>query len=70
MFTSGQYFYGIDTIKIITNRLKNIANLASHWLEADCDVPDWCSGADIDHSSTVDFVDFALLGGCFIEIVK
>jgi len=70
MFTSGQYFYGIDIIKITTNSLNHIVNLASHWLEAGCDIPDWCSGADIDHSSIVNFVDFALFDGCCIEVVK
>ena len=65
-----RYFYGTDTIRIITSNLKYLAAFASHWLEADCRPPDWCRGADVDHSSVVDFVDFALFDGCCIEVVK
>jgi len=68
--TSGQYFYGTDTIRIITNNLKYLAVLSSHWLEAGCSVPDWCGGADIDRNSVVDFVDFVLFDGCCIEVVN
>jgi len=69
-FVSGQYFYGTDTIKIITNNLQFLAVFASHWLESDCGAPDWCGGTDLDHSSTVDFADFALFDGCCIEVIK
>jgi hypothetical protein len=70
LLTSGQYFYGTDTIRIITNNLQFVAALASHWLEADCGQPDWCNGLDIDQSTTVDFVDFAMFEGCYIEVVE
>jgi hypothetical protein len=70
MFTSGQYFYGIDIIKITVNSLKHLAVLSSHWLEVDCGPPDWCDGGDVDQDSVVNFVDFALLDRCSIEVVK
>jgi len=68
--TSGQQFYGTDTIKITTNHLKYLATLASHWLAGDCGKPDWCSGLDLDQDSAVDFVDYALFDGCCIEVIK
>jgi PKD repeat protein len=46
------------------DRSVNILDLAvfcSHWLEQDCNDPNWCEGADINHSNTVNFTDFALL---------
>ena len=61
-FTSGQYFYGIDTIKIIDNSLEYLGFLSSHWLEGGCTAPDWCEGADIDQDSEVNFNDFAFMG--------
>jgi len=68
-FGSGQYFYGTDTIKIITNNLKYLGVLASHWLEQDCGKPAWCDGLDVDQDSVVNFVDFAMFDGCCIEII-
>jgi len=65
-----RYFYGTDTIRIITSNLKYLAVLASHWLEGGCGVPDWCGGVDLDRNSVVDFVDFVLLDGCCIEVIK
>ena len=70
LLTSGRYFYGSDTIRIITSNLKYLAVLASHWLEGGCGVPDWCGGVDLDRNSVVDFVDFVLLDGCCIEVIK
>ena len=69
LLTSGQSFYGTDTIRIISNKLAYIAVVASHWLETGCGQPGWCDGFDLDQNSTVDFVDFALLEGCCIEII-
>jgi len=68
--TSGQQFYGTDTIKITTNTFEYLAVLASHWLEAECGKPDWCGGADLDHDSIVNFRDFVLFDGCCIEVIK
>ena len=68
--TTGQYFYGTDTIRIKTNNLECLAVLTSYWLEAGCGEPDWCGGADLDQSSVVNFIDFALFDGCCIEVVK
>jgi hypothetical protein len=67
---SGQYFYGTDTVKVINNNLRYLAIFASHWLEADCGAPRWCSGLDIDRSSTVNFVDYAMHDGCLIEVIE
>ncbi|MHC4455656.1 MAG: right-handed parallel beta-helix repeat-containing protein [Planctomycetota bacterium] len=61
MFTAGYYFCGTDTIKIINKNLEYLATLASYWLNENCRKPDWCGGLDVDHSSSVDFVDFAII---------
>ncbi|MHC4721149.1 MAG: S8 family serine peptidase [Planctomycetota bacterium] len=68
LLTSGQYFYGTDTIRITIHGLQHVAVLASYWLESDCDVPDWCGDSDLNQDSVVNFVDFSLLNGCCIEI--
>ena len=68
--TSGQYFYGTDTIRIITNKLGYVVDLASYWLQADCGPPDWCGGLDVDQDSVVDWLDFAMSDGCCIEIIR
>jgi hypothetical protein len=68
--TSGQQFYGTDTIKITSNYLKYLGTLASRWLEAGCGKPDWCNGLDLDQDSEVDFADYALFDACCIEVVK
>jgi hypothetical protein len=69
-FTSGQQFYGTDTIKITHDYFEYLEVLTAHWLEEECDKPDWCEGADLDQDSVVNFVDFALFDGCCIEVVK
>jgi hypothetical protein len=69
LFTTGQKFYGTETIKITKNYLKYLVDLAYYWLAADCGKPDWCGGVDLDGNSRVDFVDFALFDGCCIEVV-
>ncbi len=68
--TTGQYFYGTDTIRIKTNNLKYLAVLTSHWLAGDCGEPDWCAGADLNRDSVVDFIDFAFFDGCCLEFIK
>jgi parallel beta-helix repeat protein len=70
LLNSGQNFYGTDTIRIIDKSLEYVAVLAVHWLEADCGKTDWCSGADLDQDTVVDFVDFALFDGCCIEVIE
>ncbi|MHC4572658.1 MAG: GLUG motif-containing protein [Planctomycetota bacterium] len=66
--TTGQQFYGTETIRITTNYFKFLADLAFHWLDHDCGKPDWCGGVDLNHDSSVDFIDFALFDGCCIEV--
>jgi len=68
--TSGQYFYGTDKIRIITNKVGYVANLASYWLGADCGPPDWCGGLDVDQDSIVDWLDFAMSDGCCFEVIE
>jgi hypothetical protein len=41
--------------------------LASHWLEADCDDPGWCQGADLDIDGNVDFDDLMLFCEYWLE---
>jgi hypothetical protein len=69
VLTSGQHFVGTDTIKIVSNNLKYVADLASYWLQTDCGKPDWCGGADLNQDSVVNFADLALFDGCCIEVV-
>jgi hypothetical protein len=59
--TTGQQFYGTDIIKIINNKFEQLAVLSSYWLQTDCSKPHWCDGADLNHDSVVNFLDFALL---------
>jgi hypothetical protein len=69
LLASGQYFYGMDTIRLITNYLKRVAVLTSHWLE-NCGNPDYCDDFDLNEDFVVNFKDFSMmLDGCFIEIV-
>jgi len=68
--TSGQYFCGSDTIRIITNKLGYVADIASYWLQADCGPPDWCGGLDVDQDSVVDWLDFAMSDSCCIKVIE
>jgi hypothetical protein len=70
LFTTGQEFYGTDTIKITSNYLQHLAGLGSYWLADGCGKPDWCGGVDIDRNSVVNFVDFSLFDACCIEIIN
>jgi len=45
----------------------DLAKFVSHWLEQDCNDPNWCEGADINHSNTVNFVDFAFFAQHWLE---
>ncbi|MHC4110383.1 MAG: right-handed parallel beta-helix repeat-containing protein [Planctomycetota bacterium] len=67
---SGRIFRGTDIIRIMNNNLKYLGLVTSHWLAADCAAPGWCSGADLDQDSVVNFIDFAMLGGCCFEVIK
>jgi len=67
--TTGQQFYGTDVIKITDRAFDHLAILVSHWLECDCDQPDWCGGADLNADSVVNFLDFALLDRCCFEVI-
>ena len=70
LLNDGRNFYGTDTIRIIDKSLEYVAVLAAHWLEADCGVPDWCGGADVDQDSVVNLVHFAMFDGCCIEVIE
>jgi hypothetical protein len=37
------------------------------WLNQSCVAPDWCGGADLDHSGVVDFGDFAVLASNWLS---
>ncbi len=62
LLTTGQRFYGVDTIRIISKKLEQLAVISSYWLQEGCGQPDWCNEADLNQDSIVNFVDFALLG--------
>ena len=66
--TSGQYFYGTDTLKVIANDFESLSVVASYWLSNGCTSPGWCGGADVDASGTVDLADFALFDSCCVEV--
>jgi hypothetical protein len=70
-FVWGQAFFGTDTIRLAGIDFGSLAAISQHWLENGCRKPDWCGGADVDTSGTVDFadfVDFTLLDSCCIEV--
>ncbi|MHC4153934.1 MAG: hypothetical protein ACYST6_03270 [Planctomycetota bacterium] len=68
-FSNGDAFFGTQAVRIIDNSLEYIAGCASNWLRSDCGAPDWCGGLDLNRDSAVDFLDFALLAGCGVEVV-
>ncbi|MHC4474051.1 MAG: S8 family serine peptidase [Planctomycetota bacterium] len=70
LLTSGQYYCGLDKIRIVNKLLHHLAVISSRWLSLDCGPPDWCDGLDFDRNSSVDFRDFATLDTCCIEIVS
>ena len=43
------------------------ASLASMWLQTDCEHPDWCNGADLDHSTEVDILDLTELAASWLD---
>jgi serine protease len=45
---------------LLLERFNLLTIFASRWLQS-CSSPSWCEGMDSDHSSRVDFVDFAAL---------
>jgi alpha-glucosidase (family GH31 glycosyl hydrolase) len=53
-------------IYFTTYDIRDLALFCLHWLDIDCndsegDETDWCFGNDMDHSGTVDFMDFTML---------
>ena len=38
----------------------DLGRLTFHWLDQDCNYPDWCEGTDLDYNGLVNFVDFAI----------
>ncbi len=55
---NGDGFVTSDDLTMYRNTLLMV--FANHWLET-CSSPSWCEGMDYNHSSRVDFVDFATL---------
>jgi len=49
--------------------LFDLKMFVAQWLEPFCTAPEWCSGADIDKSTTVDFKDFAELALNWLDCV-
>lgn len=41
--------------------------ITDQWLAADCCEPDWCRGADSDEDKDVDFLDFSIFAGWWLE---
>ncbi|MBW8035558.1 MAG: hypothetical protein FVQ79_08005 [Planctomycetes bacterium] len=61
--TTGQYFYGTDTIRIITNKQQQLTNFASQWLRTGPDL-----NADLDNSGHVDFKDFSIFANNWCDV--
>jgi hypothetical protein len=55
-------------LNVIANDFESLSVVAGYWLQDGCGAPDWCGGADVDASGTVDFADFALFDSCCIEV--
>jgi len=45
----------------------DISIFTNRWLDTGCSADNWCDGADLDHSTNVDFNDFALLAQHWCE---
>lgn len=45
----------------------DFAIFAQHWRWTDCNEPEWCCGADIDESNTVDYNDLGILTRHWLE---
>ena len=62
---AGWDFYDYLIGDIVKNNIVDWDDLnviAAHWLNSGCgDADQWCAGADLDGSTGVDFVDYALL---------
>ncbi len=50
----------------VDRRMERVGVLAMSWLEG-CVEPGWCEGSDVNGDGVVDFVDFVLVEGCFID---
>ena len=55
---------------VIANKLSYIADFTSHWLQIDSGKSNWCSYLDLNDDSVINFIDFALLDGCSIEVIR
>ena len=47
--------------------LDDLRIFADHWLVNECEAPNWCAGADIGQSSQVEWQDFSLLAGNWLD---
>jgi len=66
----GNIFLGTSTVRMITPGLKDIGELALHWLNADCVQPDFCNRIDMNRDSLVKLLDYALLLNSQVEFVS
>jgi hypothetical protein len=55
---------------MITPGMKEFAELALYWLNADCVQPDFCNDIDMNRDSTVNLLDYALLQNNQVEFVS
>jgi len=53
-----------------TVNFHDFAILASRWLETDCILPDFCSGADVDWSTEVNIDDLSILAQQWLETIE
>ncbi len=67
-FTDGRSFYANSSITIMNKHYAQLAMFATYWLRRDCNLPDWCDYFDRNRDNIVNFVDFATLPACSVEI--
>jgi hypothetical protein len=67
--TDGNIFLGTSTVRLIAPGAKDIEELASYWLNADCVYPDFCDRIDLNRDSLVNLLDYALLQNSQVEFV-
>ncbi len=59
--TTGQTFYGTDTIRVAANKLELLVDFSAYWLQTNCAIHNFCEGFDLDQNGLVNLADIALL---------
>jgi hypothetical protein len=65
-FTDGSVFFGESVIRINPAGLKEVSELAMHWM-GECESPKWCEGMDMNRDTVVNLQDYPLLLNSEVE---